>query len=106
LKEETKGSRLYYSFSLECRPDPQVLAPIFHIFNKKSSKGGFMKETRLILPELGLIAGTRVALGGGVALLLAEKLNKEQRKAVGWTLFLVGAITTIPLVIMAFARRR
>jgi hypothetical protein len=69
-------------------------------------KGGFMKETRLIMPELGLIAGTRAALGGGVALLLADKLTKEQRKAVGWTLFLVGAITTIPLVILALARRR
>jgi len=65
-----------------------------------------MKETRLIIPELGLIAGTRAALGGGIALLLADKLTKEQRKAVGWTLFLVGAITTIPLGILAFARRR
>jgi hypothetical protein len=65
-----------------------------------------MKEIRLIIPELGLIAGTRAALGGGVALLLADKLTKEQRKAVGWTLFLVGAITTVPLVILAFARRR
>jgi hypothetical protein len=71
-----------------------------------AGKGGFMKETRLIMPELGLIAGTRAALGGGVALLLADKLTKEQRKAVGWTLFLVGAITTIPLMILALARRR
>ena len=47
-----------------------------------------MKETRLIMPALGLIAGTRAALGGGVAHLLADKLTKEQRKAVGWTLFL------------------
>ena len=65
-----------------------------------------MKEIRLIIPELGLIVGTRAALGGGIALLLADKLTKEQRKAVGWTLFLVGAITTIPLGILAFARRR
>jgi hypothetical protein len=65
-----------------------------------------MKGIRLIIPELGLIAGTRVALGGGIALLLADKLSKEQRKAVGWTLFLVGAITTVPLVILVFARRR
>jgi hypothetical protein len=65
-----------------------------------------MKEIRLIIPELGLIAGTRAALGGGVALLLADKFTKEQRKAIGWTLFLFGAITTIPLGILAFARRR
>ena len=65
-----------------------------------------MKETRLTFPELGLFAGTRAALGGGVALLLADKLTREQRKAVGWSLFLVGAITTIPLGILAFSRRR
>ena len=65
-----------------------------------------MKQTRLTIPELGLFAGTRAALGGGVALLLADRLTKEQRKAVGWSLFLVGAITTIPLGILAFSRRR
>jgi uncharacterized membrane protein len=65
-----------------------------------------MKETRLFIPELGLIAGTRAALGGGVALLMADRFTKEQRKTVGWTLFLVGAITTVPLVILAFSRRR
>ena len=53
-----------------------------------------MKETRRNIPELGIIAGSRAAGGGGVALFLADKLTKEQRKAVGWTLFLVGAITT------------
>jgi uncharacterized membrane protein len=65
-----------------------------------------MKETRLTIPELGLVAGTRAALGGGVALLLADRLTRDQRKAVGWTLFLVGAITTIPLVMLALGKRR
>ena len=65
-----------------------------------------MKETRLTFPELGMIAGTRAALGGGAALLLADRLTREQRKAVGWSLFLVGAITTVPLVILAVSRRR
>ena len=65
-----------------------------------------MKETHLTIPELGLLAGTRAALGGGVALLLADRLTREQRKAVGWTLFMVGAVTTIPLAILAFAKRR
>jgi hypothetical protein len=65
-----------------------------------------MKETRLTIPELGLVAGTRAALGGGIALLLADRLNRDQRKAVGWTLFLVGAITTIPLVMLALGKRR
>jgi hypothetical protein len=58
-----------------------------------------MKARDLTIPEIGLIAGTRAALGAGVALLLADRLSAEQRRAVGWTLFLVGAITTIPLVL-------
>jgi len=33
-------------------------------------KGDSMKETRLTIPELALIAGTRAALGGGLAFLL------------------------------------
>ena len=56
-----------------------------------------MRETRISLPELGLVAGTRVALGAGLGLLLADRLLADQRKAVGWTLLLVGALSTIPL---------
>jgi hypothetical protein len=44
-----------------------------------------------------MIAGTRAALGAGVALLLADRLNPDQRRAAGWTLLLVGALSTIPL---------
>ena len=65
-----------------------------------------METTRLTIPELGIVAGTRAALGGGAALLLADRLSREERRAVGWTLFLVGAISTIPLVILALSRRR
>jgi hypothetical protein len=65
-----------------------------------------MKTTRLTIPELGLVAGTRAALGGGAALLLADRLGREERRAIGWTLFLIGAVTTIPLVILALSRRR
>ena len=45
-----------------------------------------------------LIAGTRVALGMGLGLLISDRLNKDQRKAAGWALFGVGALTTIPIV--------
>ena len=58
-----------------------------------------MKETRLTLPELALLAGTRAALGAGVALLLGDLLPREKRKAFGWTLFIVGAVTTVPLLV-------
>ena len=58
-----------------------------------------MRETRVTLPELALVAGTRAALGAGVGLLLADRLSDDQRKAAGWTLLLVGALSTIPLAI-------
>jgi len=65
-----------------------------------------MIKTELTLPELGLIALTRGLLGAGIALLLADKLSAEQRRAVGWTLAAVGALTTIPLAFDVFAKRR
>lgn len=64
-----------------------------------------MKEIRLSLPELSLIAGTRAMLGAGVALLFGDRLTKEQRKAVGWTLFLVGAVTTVPILANVIGKR-
>jgi hypothetical protein len=64
-----------------------------------------MRETRVTFPELALIAGTRVALGAGLGLLLAGRLNQDQRRAVGWTLLLVGAVTTVPLAFEVLGRR-
>ena len=64
-----------------------------------------MKTIRLTFPELGLIAGTRGILGAGLALLLAEHLSLDQRKAVGWTLFLIGVLSSIPLGIEVLGKR-
>lgn len=64
-----------------------------------------MKTVTLTLPEIALLAGTRGALGAGVALLLADRLNLEQRQAVGWTLCAVGLLTTIPLALEVFGKR-
>jgi hypothetical protein len=65
-----------------------------------------MIKAELTLPEIGLIAATRVLLGAGIALLLADKLSAEQRKAVGWTMVGVGALTTIPLALEVFGNRQ
>jgi hypothetical protein len=65
-----------------------------------------MIATELGLPELGLVAGTRGLLGAGIGLLLADKLTNEKRTAIGWTLVAVGALTTIPLAMIAFGHRR
>jgi hypothetical protein len=63
-----------------------------------------MPETHITLPEIGLIGATRAALGVGLGFLLADHLPAEQRRAVGWTLFLVGALSTIPLAALVFSR--
>ena len=65
-----------------------------------------MKKAELTLPEIALIAGTRGMLGAGAGLLLADRLNNDRRKAIGWTLLIIGAISTIPLAIGVLSKRR
>ena len=59
----------------------------------------------MTIPELMLIGGTRVALGLGIGLLIRDKLNKDQRKAAGLALLIVGAVTTIPLAIEVLSKK-
>ena len=65
-----------------------------------------MRETTLSLPEVALVAGTRVMLGAGLALLLGGRLTGKQKQTAGWALFLTGALTTIPLVVAVWGRSR
>jgi uncharacterized membrane protein YfcA len=69
-------------------------------------EGDTMKKADLTLPEIALIAGTRGMLGAGAGLLLADRLNDDQRKAIGWTLLIIGAVSTIPLAIEVLGKRR
>jgi hypothetical protein len=64
-----------------------------------------MEERSITLPEIGLIAGTRVALGAGIGLLISDRLNRDQRKGAGWTLFGIGVLSSIPIVIGILAKR-
>jgi hypothetical protein len=63
-----------------------------------------MQERGLTIPEIALIAGTRVALGAGIGLLLSEKFSDDQRRGAGWALLAVGALTTIPIVLNILKR--
>lgn len=65
-----------------------------------------MHEHRITLPELALIGGTRAALGAGIGLLLANRLNRDQRTAAGWALVAAGALSTIPLAINVLGKDR
>jgi hypothetical protein len=64
-----------------------------------------MMERRLTIAEIILIAGTRVALGAGLGLLLSSRLNNDQRKAAGLALALVGGLTTIPLALSVIGKK-
>jgi hypothetical protein len=65
-----------------------------------------MKNLEVTMPEIGLIAGTRGMLGAGIGLLLADKINEDRRKAIGWTLFIIGALSTIPLAIEVLSKKQ
>jgi hypothetical protein len=64
-----------------------------------------MRKSILTIPEIGLIGVTRVALGAGLALLLADKLDRKERRAAGWALFLTGVVTTVPLVLDVLGKK-
>jgi hypothetical protein len=65
-----------------------------------------MKETRISIPELVMVAGTRAVLGAGVGLLLANRLSVDERKAIGWALVAVGVLSSIPLALEIFGGDR
>ena len=64
-----------------------------------------MIERKVSITDLILIAGTRVALGAGIGLLLSNKLTQDQRNAAGLALALVGGLTTIPLVLGVIGKK-
>jgi hypothetical protein len=64
-----------------------------------------MKHTTLPLKELEAIAATRFVFGIGVALLLSHCLTGRQRHWAGWTLAIVGALSTPPLIYDVYANR-
>jgi hypothetical protein len=67
---------------------------------------GLMIQRTFTLPEIMLIAGTRVALGAGLGLLAAGKLGRETRRGAGCALLIVGALTTVPLLIGLIGKPR
>ena len=54
--------------------------------------------------DIILFGVTRVALGFGIGLLVSDKLNRDQRRAAGLALSIIGGLTTVPLAI-AFRQR-
>jgi len=65
-----------------------------------------MKVRSLTVPEIGLIAITRVVLGIGIGLILADRVNADQRKSVGCALLVVGALSTIPIAANVLGKKQ
>jgi hypothetical protein len=65
-----------------------------------------MKPMNVSLPELLFVAGTRALAGAGLGLLASNYLAPETRRHVGWTLFALGALTTVPILATVVARNR
>ena len=59
----------------------------------------------LTVPEIALIAATRGAIGFGAGLLLADKFKQAKRKTLGWSLFLSGLASTIPIAMRVFRKQ-
>jgi hypothetical protein len=65
-----------------------------------------VKRISLRVPEIGFIAGTRGALGAGLGLLLADKMNRANCRKVGWVLVAIGAATTVPIIVNVVRRAK
>ena len=64
-----------------------------------------MKTYNVSVPEIGIVAATRGMAGAGAGLLLANYLRADTRRAIGWTLLTIGALTTIPILMALLGER-
>ena len=65
-----------------------------------------MRTYNVALPEMAIVAATRGMLGAGAGLLLANYMRPETRRTLGWTLFAIGALSTIPIAMALFGHRQ
>jgi predicted aspartyl protease len=63
-----------------------------------------MKKTlnEMTVPEIAMLAITRIALGAGIGMLASTRLGEARRSAAGWALLLLGIVTTVPLAFELF----
>jgi hypothetical protein len=58
-----------------------------------------MPTTSVSLAKIGALALTRAALGAGIGLLVAGRLDPRSRRVIGGALLAVGLASTVPLVV-------
>ncbi len=64
-----------------------------------------MKTYAVTVPEIAIVAATRGVAGVGIGLLVAGLLRPGARRALGWTLLTLGALSTIPIAMALFGKR-
>jgi hypothetical protein len=65
-----------------------------------------MNDLVLTPPKLAFVVATRAALALGVGLLISEKLREAQRRNAGRALIAIGALTTIPALMLVARSKR
>ena len=63
------------------------------------------RTRNLSIPQIAIIAATRGAIGFGAGLLLADRFKAGRRKTLGWSLFLSGLASTIPIAMNVFGKK-
>jgi hypothetical protein len=71
---------------------------------RKGKEAKVRDKISVSLPELLLFGATRGMIGAGIGLLLAGRISRQKRRAVGLPLFIAGALSTIPLAMHVFRR--
>jgi hypothetical protein len=64
-----------------------------------------MKTYPVTLPEMAIVALTRGMAGAGLGLLLSGSMQRETRRILGWTLFALGAASTVPILFALLGNR-
>jgi len=64
-----------------------------------------MKTYPVTLPEMAIVALTRGMAGAGLGLLIAGSMQRETRRTLGWTLFALGAASTVPILFALLGNR-
>jgi sorbitol-specific phosphotransferase system component IIBC len=65
-----------------------------------------MRDVNVSVPEMIFVALTRGMAGAGIGLLVADYVEPVARKPIGWTLFAIGALTTLPIAATLMGRAR
>jgi hypothetical protein len=65
-----------------------------------------MNDLVLTPLKLAFVVATRAALALGVGLLISEKLREAQRRNAGRALIAIGALTTIPALMLVARSKR